>query len=315
MLHAFSVYRLGDARRIGKPHDPTRETLDSPPQPGRFRKQILLLRADSSPKSLMTSVIAPLIRGLTTAAAHLLRWREPEDSLIRDAQSYWCDPSQGSFRLNAHIRGAGGLPEAAFDSIGRFHLDLFQQFNRMLGLPLPMNRVLEWGCGGGANAVAFAAICDEFVGVDVSQDALDRCEAALREGAARPMRAVRVDIADPEAAVEALPGTCDLFLCTYVFELIPSPGYGRRLLEIARGCLRPGGAALVQIKYSTGHWKTLPRRWSYRRNLANMTTYRIDEFWELATEIGLPPVAVHLRPREPLVNDGRYAYFFLERSV
>lgn len=263
----------------------------------------------------MTSVIAPYLRGITTAAAQLIGWREPEKSLIRDAQGYWGDASQGSFRLNAHIRGAGGLTESAFDSIGRFHLELFQRFNGMLEIPRPLHRVVEWGCGGGVNAVAFAPICREFVGVDVSQDALDHCAAALRACGDRQMHPIRIDVAEPETAVAALPGPCDLFLCTYVFELIPSPEYGRRILEIARRCLRPGGAALVQIKYSTGHWKTLPRRWSYRRNLANMTTYRIDEFWELAADADLLPIAVHLRPREPLVNDGRYAYFLLRRTV
>ena len=42
-----------------------------------------------------------------------------------------------------------------------------------------------------------------------------------------------------------------------------------------------------------------------------MTTYRIDEFWQIATDIGFIPLAIKLKPSEPLVSDGRYAYFAL----
>ena len=42
-----------------------------------------------------------------------------------------------------------------------------------------------------------------------------------------------------------------------------------------------------------------------------MTSYRIDEFWQLAATCGLAPQAVSLMPRQPLVGDERYAYFAL----
>lgn len=82
---------------------------------------------------------------------------------------------------------------------------------------------------------------------------------------------------------------------------------------IAHRLLRPGGVALIQIKYETKESRTKPRRWGYRANLANMTTYPIDRFWELAAEVGFKPKALKLQPKQPLVNDERYAYFLLER--
>lgn len=94
-------------------------------------------------------------------------------------------------------------------------------------------------------------------------------------------------------------------------ELIPTPEYGERLLRIAHRMLRPGGVALIQIKYSNGRWATRPRRRSYRSGVAEMTTYRIDEFWQLAQTCGFVAETVELVPRNEL--DERYAYFLLRR--
>jgi hypothetical protein len=46
--------------------------------------------------------------------------------------------------------------------------------------------------------------------------------------------------------------------------------------------------------------------------LAEMTTYAIDEFWQLGQRCGFVPKAVHLVPRNEL--DERYACFFLARE-
>ncbi len=106
---------------------------------------------------------------------------------------------------------------------------------------------------------------------------------------------------------------CDLFLCTYVMELVPTPEYGKRIVDIAFKLLRPGGLAMIQIKYSTASAATQPRRWGYRHNAANMTTYPIDGFWELAQAAGFEPLALTLQPRQELIGDERYAYDMLKR--
>ena len=84
--------------------------------------------------------------------------------------------------------------------------------------------------------------------------------------------------------------------------------------SIARDLLAPGGAALIQIKYATDDWRTRPRRWAYRLNLANTTTFQIDAFWQLCRACGLEPRAVTLVPEQPLVGDERYAYFLLTKG-
>ena len=181
----------------------------------------------------------------------------------------------------------------------------------MIGLEQPAKRVVEWGCGGGANAVHFAREAEQFVGVDVSQASLDECGRQLNgEGLGDRWTPVLADVENPEAAAARIE-PCDLFLCVYVFELIPGPEYGERLLRIARDRLHPGGMALVQIKYATDDWRTRPRRWAYKLNLANTTTFRIEAFWQLAENCGLTPRAVTLVPEDRLVGDERYAYFLL----
>lgn len=106
--------------------------------------------------------------------------------------------------------------------------------------------------------------------------------------------------------------SCDVFLCFYVLELVATPEYGERILHIARDLLAAGGLALIQIKYNDGRWRTRPRRRGYRTGLAEMTTYPIHGFWELADSCGLKPELVQLVPRNEL--DQRYAYFLLSRS-
>ncbi|MGW3960992.1 class I SAM-dependent methyltransferase [Amycolatopsis sp. NPDC005003] len=247
-------------------------------------------------------------RALATVGA-----RHPESRISADAQDYWRQPADEAWRGNSHWRDApvfGGTD--LWTRIGARHLDLFDAGARMCGFDRPWRRVLEWGCGGGANAVHFAPRAEEFIGVDISAETLRECARQVGAVCETPFRPIAIDVADPESAIPRIEGACDVFLSCYVFELVPTPEYGERLLRIAHEVLAPGGLALIQIKYSDGSWRTKPRRRAYRRGLAEMTTYPIDGFWQLGQRCGFVPKAVHLVPRNEL--DERYAYFFLMRE-
>ena len=149
--------------------------------------------------------------------------------------------------------------------------------------------------------------------MDVAKASLDECGRQLeREGLDDRWQPVLADVENPEVAAARIE-PCDLYLCVYVFELIPGPDYAKRLLTIARELLAPGGAALIQFKYATLDWRSRPRRWAYRLNLANTTTLAIDQFWIMAADAGLEPRAITLVPQDPLVGDERYAYALLTR--
>lgn len=258
-------------------------------------------------QSLVSSVVR---RGVRLSGLH-----QSENKIASDSQEYWSNAGECEFRTNSHWRGEGGLPDDTWDALGRIHMRLFDDLIGLTQLKKPLDRIVEWGCGGGANAIHFAKFTRQFIGVDVSQASLDECARNVAGVGCNNFVPVHVDVSRPEAATKLINGSCDLFLCTYVFELIPSPEYGVRLLSVARELLRPGGVALIQIKYQTVEARTRERRWGYRANLANMTTYPIHTFWELAEAVGLVPKAVTLQPKQPLVNEERYAYFLLTRAA
>ena len=184
---------------------------------------------------------------------------------------------------------------------------------RAIGANRPWNRVLEWGCGGGANAVHFAPRAQEFIGVDVSDASLTECARQTAKVCDTPFQPVLVDVANPERALRVVQGRIDVFLCLYVFELLPTPEYGARILRIARELLAPGGLALIQIKYDDGRWTSRPRRRAYHSGVAKMTSYPIASFWQLAEDCGLTPESIEIVPRSEL--DDRYAYFVLSRPA
>lgn len=261
-------------------------------------------------KSIQSLVGSVVRQGVKITGLH-----QPETKIASDSQEYWSNAGERDFRSNSHWRGDGGLPDGTWSALGLFHMRLFDDLIGLTQLTMPLGRIVEWGCGGGANAIHFAKITRQFIGVDVSQASLDECARNVAEVGCNNFVPVHVDVGRPEAATQLINETCDLFLCTYVFELIPSPEYGVRLLNVARELLRPGGVALIQIKYQTVEPQTRARRWGYRANLANMTTYPIHTFWELAEAACLPPKVVTLQPKQPLVNDERYAYFLLVRAA
>ncbi|GAA0606125.1 class I SAM-dependent methyltransferase [Kribbella sandramycini] len=236
---------------------------------------------------------------------------DSEERLAHDARSYWTEGSDlPTWRGNSHIRDAGIFNSVDWAAVGTEHWKLFARLANVAPSG-SFDRVVEWGCGGGANAVAFAPHCREFVGVDVNATTLAEC---AREMAATgtPFTPVEADLTDPEAAVEQI-GQADLFLCLYVLELVPSPDYGLRLMKIAADLLKPGALAFVQTKYQTTDRRTASRRHRYRESTAaSMTAYPIDTFWTDMTRLGFTPESLYLVPQNNL--DHRYAYYLLRKN-
>lgn len=250
-------------------------------------------------------------------ALRLLRFRQSEARLAADARRYWVgDAAADGAGLAAdadeyHWRGGTVIDDDRFERLGREHLELFDRLAATLGGRERLGRVLEWGAGGGANARAFAPRADEFVALDVVPAAPPACAREVAAVCATPVVECVVELDDPEAALTAVPAPCDLVLCTYVVELLPSPAYARRVLAIAARLLRPDGLAFVQFRYDDGATRHATRRYGYRLNPATTTSFRVEEFWALAADVGLEPQVMTLVPRNDL--DERYAYVLLRR--
>jgi 2-polyprenyl-3-methyl-5-hydroxy-6-metoxy-1,4-benzoquinol methylase len=223
-----------------------------------------------------------------------------------DARAYWADRQGEAWAAHSHWRGE--LAESDWLGLGLEHWALWETFARAVGATRPLERIVDWGCGGGANAVAFAPHCDEYIGADIASASVEECKKQVVASCATPFKGIVIDDAQPEVSAANIP-KCDLFICLYVLELVPTPAYGLRILQIAADLLRPGGHAMIQIKYRTG-WRTAPRGRRYKAStVASITSYRIDEFWNAAVKCGLRPQLVHIVPRNSL--DERYAYFLL----
>lgn len=238
-------------------------------------------------------------------------WPQSEARMTSDAQHYWRQKS-AKHALNSHWRSA--MEPGVWEALGQFHRGLFERFVPEFRGSRSMPRMIEWGCGGGANAIAFADLVEEFIGVDLSLESLDECGRQLAGHEVRYTPQI-VTASQPESILDSLKHPVDLFLCTFVFELLPTESVAKRILNVAHQCLREGGVAMIQVKYSTSDPATRSRHFAYRLDLANTTTFPIEQFWELACQSGFSPRCVHLLPIAPLVHDERYAYFFLDRPT
>ena len=73
------------------------------------------------------------------------------------------------------------------------------------------------------NAYQLAPNVRRFFGVDVSGDSLKECSRQISELGLNNFVGVKIDADNPEAAIEQIDSPADIFLCTYIIELLPSP--------------------------------------------------------------------------------------------
>jgi cyclopropane fatty-acyl-phospholipid synthase-like methyltransferase len=172
--------------------------------------------------------------------------------------------------------------------------------------------VLEWGCGGGANAVAFAPISSRYIGVDISQSSIDECMRQLTLNGYSQSLCLLVDIGRPEGILSKVEPV-DVVVCTYVFEPLLSKTYALRLIQVFFGLLKPGGVAFIQIRYATAKFSTRGRSLGYGFGFTKMVSFFLDEFWKACEIVGFSPKCLTLVPTDSTVFDERYAYFLLEK--
>lgn len=244
---------------------------------------------------------------------------ESDEALAKSAGEYWNGDATlpgVDLRDHSHWRGAGTWSDdERWWALGRAHLDLVDRFARLAGGGPSFEVIVEWGSGGGANAVHLAPRSRRFYGIEVSQSNLVECGRVLREQGFEGFRPVLIPSEYPERALDAVAEPADFFLCTYVFELLPGTTYGLRVLQIAERLLRSGGAALIQIRYDDGTPLRAPKRRDYFTNAVHFTSYPLHTFWLEAERAGFVPEAVQLIPtrgRYPHTG-GQYAYFFLRK--
>ena len=230
--------------------------------------------------------------------------------LFRDAEDYWNKSTQnGLVRDMSHWRGEGRFEdEIKWNQIGREHLDMVKDLCLLAQRTTPISSMVEWGPGGGANAIWFCREVEKFYGVDISEANLEECERQIKANHLDGFSQRLVEIDDPEKCLDTLDSPVDLFLSTAVYQHFPSKSYGKRITGIAKKLLAKDGIALIQIRYDDGSVKFKPKTRNYKKSFVTFTSFAIHEFWEDVTSLGFTPLAVKLIPS---VN---YAYFFLKKA-
>ena len=240
-------------------------------------------------------------------------YRQSAARLAADAQRYWERHAPDSPNTS-HWRGEGGLTDEQFEEMGRRNADRVAMAARALAFPTSELRILEWGCGGGTNLAALTGHAAHLIGIEVTEDSLRRTAEELhRRSPDVPFTPIRIDVTEPGRALAELDEPVDLLLCVNVMEVTPTPAYGLELIELFHDLLRPGGMALVQIRYQDHRASSRPAGAFYRANLADMTSYPIPEFWTACGVRGLHPKLLTIEPHEDVIGT-RYAYLVLTRD-
>lgn len=238
---------------------------------------------------------------------------ESDSRLASDSHRFWNDPSNDDLRGISHWRGEG--PFADNDDLwlelGRSHLELYRKATDWAGCGQVDGPILEWGAGGGMNAVHFAPIATRFYAVDINAESLEECARQVRLNGGNNVVPLQISAGNPEAVTGLVGEPVVGIISTYVFECLPTPSAGLRVLRTMYGLLAPGGVAVVHFRYRLGA-TGLPKWRDYKRNWVRMTTYGIDELWTAGQEVGLEPLFVRLAPTSHF-NETNYAYLALQR--
>ncbi|HMB96325.1 MAG TPA: hypothetical protein VKK61_09825, partial [Tepidisphaeraceae bacterium] len=142
----------------------------------------------------------------------------------------------------------------------------------------------------------------------ISRANLQECQRQLAANGFNDFFPIEIDAGYPQAVLENVAQPVDFFLSTAVFQHFPSQLYGRHIVEIAYKLLADDGIALIQTRYDDGTDTFKSKSDDYQNNVGTFTSYRIEEFWQLASEAGFEPLAVKL------LQPTRYAYYLLSKS-
>jgi SAM-dependent methyltransferase len=146
---------------------------------------------------------------------------------------------------------------AEFFRTGEEHVaSVLATVRRRLDAEFRPSRALDFGCGVGRLLVPLAAICEEVVGVDVSESMLAEAHRNCERRAIDNVRLVRSD-----DGLTAVRGRFDLVHSVIVFQHIPPPR-GLEILRALLEVLEDGGVGVLHFTFArraprlrrTVHW-------------------------------------------------------------
>ncbi len=264
----------------------------------------------------MWGLTARIQRKLLVVWREWTGYRESASTLGQAANQYWNNFDSPQRATDSHWRGHGPfVDDTIWLKLGRTHHELVQQQLSRLGRPLAPRRVVEWGCGGGMNAVHFARGAQQYYGVDLSAQSLAECSRQMVAEGLPGFVPVLVDANQPRSALAVIGQPCDLFICTYVIELLPSVEHALQILQLAFEMLGPQGVALVHIRCPASAIGGRSRPWDYEANMSYNVTFSIPAFRAACEAQGFVVLGVQPVAAVPELNEKNCAFFVLEKPA
>lgn len=229
--------------------------------------------------------------------------------LAKDAGHYWSKSENDECTQDlSHWIGKGRWTDKeSWQDIGNKHYRMFEDIC-MLTAKKPKKSMLEWGPGGGANAVRFCKLFDDYYGVDISEANLSECKHQLEIREFNKFHSMLIKPENPEDCMQFISEPVDFFLSTAVYQHFPGKEYGVLVTKTAHKLLASGGLAIIQTRYDDGSETVRSKNRDYNNNAITFTSYRIEEFWQIAVSCGFKPLMVNLEP------GSNYAYYLLEKG-
>jgi hypothetical protein len=234
--------------------------------------------------------------------------------LLHDNRVYWERAgSDSKISDYAHWKNVGRFKNAkAWSRIGEENFTRYKKLLKLMGGcgAEKLDSMVEWGVGGGANAVVFGDAVDFFYGIDIARSSLDESR--------KQMDAIGLGqkyfplIADKDVVGNILqlsPKGIDFFLSTATYQHFPHVAYAKYVTTSAFKILRPGGLALIQTRYADGSrfYATKTRDYGVGKNAIRFLSFNVNEFALLCEKIGFKVLMTETVDR---IN---YCYYYLQK--
>ena len=264
----------------------------------------------------MWGLIRRIQRKLLIVWRECTGYRESTSTLGQAANQYWNNFDSPQRATDSHWRGHGPFADdAIWLKLGRTHYELVQQQLSRLGRPLAPRRVVEWGCGGGMNAVHFGRGVQHYYGIDLSPQSLTECARQMSASGLPGFVPVLVHANQPRSALAVIGEPCDLFICTHVIELLPSVEHAFQILQLAFEMLGPRGMVLAHIRCPASAIGGQSRPWDYEANMSHNVIFSIPAFRAACEAQGFVVLGVQPVAAVPELNERNYAFFVLEKPT
>jgi ubiquinone/menaquinone biosynthesis C-methylase UbiE len=194
----------------------------------------------------------------------------------RDAYSFWNEQSQ-SIRHLSHIYLADKSQDNHdLDSFSSLNAQVFDNFAQSLSKDCTKLVALEWGCGGGANAVELCKKFKKIFLVDISEQSIAACKERLESAGVSNFEFIHLSTLRDFEKLKNI--RVDAIFSTAVFQHFPSKEYAREVLLEMSKILSSKGFIMIQVRQVIEAELPKEKVMQYAKEAIVAITFSGDEF-------------------------------------